>query len=247
MPFFVLSILIQACLVIHILKTGRPTIWIWVVVLLPMAGTLAYLVMEIIPDLMGTRTARRAVHNISRTLDPDKDLRRASFDLERADTIHNKMKLADEFLEREQFAEAKSLYENCLRGVHATDPLLMAGLAKAEFGLGEFANAKAVLDKLIETNPDFKNEDCHLLYARSLDILGDTAGAEHEYQALAKYYSGPEAKFRYALLCKRLAKNAEAKKLLDDILITFRTAGKHYEQLHKDWLARVKAELDQFR
>ncbi len=244
MPFFLLSILIQACLVIHILKTGRPTIWIWVVVLLPMAGTLAYLVMEIIPDLMGTRTARRAVHNISRTLDPDKDLRRASFDLERADTIHNKMKLADEFLEREQFAEAKSLYENCLRGVHATDPLLMAGLAKAEFGLGEFEKTKSVLDKLIETNPDFKNEDCHLLYARSLDILGDT-GAEHEYQALAQYYSGPEAKFRYALLCKRLGKTQTAKKLLDDILITFRTAGRHYEQLHKPWLGKTKEELNQ--
>ena len=204
MPFFVLSILIQACLVIHILKTGRPTIWIWVVVLLPMAGTLAYLVMEIIPDLMGTRTARRAVQNISRTLDPDKDLRRASFDLERADTIHNKMKLAEEFLERGQFAEAKSLYENCLRGVHATDPLLMAGLAKAEFGLGEFAKTKQVLDGLIAANPDFKNEACHLLYARTLEILNEIPAAEHEYQALAKYYSGPEAKYRYALLCMRI-------------------------------------------
>lgn len=246
MPFFVLSILIQACLVIHILKTGRPTIWIWVVVLLPMAGTLAYLIMEVIPDLMGTRTARRAVQNISRTLDPDQDLRRASLDLERADTISNKMKLAEEFLERSQFAEAKSLYENCLRGVHSTDPLLMAGLAKAEFGLGEFAKTKEVLDGLIAANPDYKNEECHLLYARSLEILNEIPAAEHEYQALAKYYSGPEAKFRYALLCKRLGKTQEAKKLLNDIMVTFHTAGRHYEQLHRQWLTKTKDELNQF-
>jgi hypothetical protein len=244
-PFFILSILIQVCLVIHILKTGRPTIWIWVVVLLPMAGTIAYVIMEILPELMGTRTGRRAVQNISKTINPNKDLNRASFELERADTVENNMRLADEFLARNQFAEAKALYEKCLRGVHATDPAIMAGLAKAEFGLGEFATAKTILDRLIETNPNYKNESCHLLYARALEILNDIPGAEHEYQALAKYYSGPEAKYRYALLCKRTGKTLEAKKLLEEILSTFRTSGKHYEYLHKEWLGKVKEELNQ--
>jgi len=244
MPFFILSILIQVCLVIHILKTGRATIWIWVVVLLPLAGTIAYVLLEILPEIMGTRTGRRALHNISKTINPNKDLHHASFELERADTVENNMRLAAELLARNQFTEAKTLYEKCLRGVHATDPAIMAGLAKSEFGLGEFINAKNILDRLIETNPNYKNESCHLLYARTLEILNDIPGAEHEYQALAKYYSGPEAKYRYALLCKRTGKTTEAKKLLEEILSTFRTSGKHYEYLHKEWLAKVKTELN---
>lgn len=243
MPLFYLSILIQACLVIHILKTGRPTIWIWVVVLLPMAGTLAYLVLEIIPDLLGTRTARRTMKNISHSLDPNKDLRNASLNLERADTIENNMLLANELLARQQFTEAKALYQKCLRGIHKTDPLLMAGLAKAEFGLGEFSECKSTLEQLIAANPDFRNEDCHLLYARALDVLNETAAAEHEYQALVRYFSGPEAKYRYALLCKRLGKTTEANQLLNEILASFRTAGKFYTQQHKDWLPKVNAEL----
>lgn len=247
MHFFIISILIQILIVIHIIKTGRSTTWIWVVVMLPLAGSVAYLVLEILPDLMGTRTGRRAMQNISKTINPNKDLNRASMDLERADTVENNMRLADEFLTRDQFIEAKELYAKCLRGVHETDPAIMAGLAKAEFGLGDFAAAKNTLDRLIETNPEYKNEDCHLLYARSLEILNDIPGAEHEYQVLVKYYSGPEAKFRYALLCKRLDKIMEAQKLLEDIISTFRTSGKHYGYLHKDWLAKARNELDQMR
>jgi hypothetical protein len=243
--FFIISILIQILIVIHIIKTGRSTTWIWVVVMLPLAGSVAYLVLEIIPDLMGTRTGRRAMHNISKTINPNKDLNRAAIDLERADTVENNMRLADELLDRNQFIEAKEIYAKCLRGVHETDPVIMAGLAKAEFGLGDFIAAKNILDRLIETNPDYKNEYCHLLYARSLEILNDVSGAEHEYQVLVKYYSGPEAKFRYALLCKRLDKMMEAKKLLEDIISTFRTSGKHYGYLHKEWLVKARNELDQ--
>jgi hypothetical protein len=245
MHFFIISILIQVLMVIHILRTGRSTTWIWIVVMLPLAGSIAYLVLEVIPDLLGTRTGRRAMQNISKTINPNKDLNRASIDLERADTVENNRRLADELLVRNEFTEAKALYEKCLRGVHVTDPVLMAGLAKAEFGLGEFTNTKNILDKLIETNPDYKNEDCHLLYARSLEILNDISGAEHEYQSLVTYYSGPEAKYRYALLCKRIGKTAEATKLLEEIISTFRTSGKHYGYLHKEWLAKVRAEIDQ--
>jgi hypothetical protein len=244
MPFFILSIVIQVFLVIHILKTGRPTIWIWVVVLLPFAGPIAYVLLEILPELLGTRTGRRALQHISKTINPNKELNRASLELERADTVQNNMRLAEELLQRNEYAEAKILYEKCLRGLHATDPAIMAGLAKAEFGLGEFAKVKNLLERLIESNPEYKNEYCHLLYARSLEILNDISAAEHEYQALVQYFSSPEAKYRYALLCKNLGKNAEAKKLLEEILSAFRTSGKHYQYLHKEWLAKAKAELE---
>ena len=49
MPLFILSILIQVALVIHIVKTGRSTTWIWIVVMLPVAGSIAYFVLEGLP------------------------------------------------------------------------------------------------------------------------------------------------------------------------------------------------------
>ena len=37
MPLFILSILLQIALVVHIVRTGRNTTWIWIVVMLPLA------------------------------------------------------------------------------------------------------------------------------------------------------------------------------------------------------------------
>ena len=58
--FFILSILIQVILIIHVIKTGRNTIWIWVLALLSYAGIIAYVAAELLPDLLGSRSARRA-------------------------------------------------------------------------------------------------------------------------------------------------------------------------------------------
>lgn len=60
MPFFILSVIIQVLLIVHIVKTGRNTTWIWIVVLLPAAGAIAYFIVEILPELMGGRSARKA-------------------------------------------------------------------------------------------------------------------------------------------------------------------------------------------
>ena len=42
MWILVLSILVQVLLIVHCIKTGRNTIWIWVLALLSYAGIIAY-------------------------------------------------------------------------------------------------------------------------------------------------------------------------------------------------------------
>src|SRR5208283_2170474 len=49
--FFILSLLIQAGLIVHVIKTGRNTLWIWAIALLPAAGSAAYVVVELLPGL----------------------------------------------------------------------------------------------------------------------------------------------------------------------------------------------------
>ena len=43
---FIFSIVLQVLLIVHCIKTGRNTIWIWVLVFLSYAGILAYLAVE---------------------------------------------------------------------------------------------------------------------------------------------------------------------------------------------------------
>ncbi len=76
MFFAIISIIIQVLLVVHCIKTGRNTIWIWVIVLLPIAGPIAYIAVELLPELFGSRTAKRTARNVKKALDPQADLRR---------------------------------------------------------------------------------------------------------------------------------------------------------------------------
>ena len=69
------SIVIQALLIVHCIKTGRNTIWIWVIALLSYAGIVAYVAVELLPELFRSRTAQRTVRGVKKALDPEKDLR----------------------------------------------------------------------------------------------------------------------------------------------------------------------------
>src|SRR5690242_2182741 len=117
MPIFIVSLLIQLALVVHVIKTGRNTTWVFILIFAPMIGGLAYLIVEILPELLNSRGARKARRSFSRAVNPDKDLRAASQTLAVADTVQNAIVLAEQCLERGRFAEAKELYLRYLKGL----------------------------------------------------------------------------------------------------------------------------------
>lgn len=244
MPIFILSILIQVAFVVHIMKTGRNTMWIYIVVFLPMAGSLAYLIVEVIPELMQGRGGQKVRRNIQKAVNPNKFVKQAANNYAVADTVENSLRLAEELLQTGVFEEAKQLLEKSLKGVHAHDPVLMHGLARAEFGLGNFAAARSILDDLIAHNPDYKNADAHLLYARAVDELGDTEAAVEEYQALSEYYPGPEPAYRFAMLLVKLGQHEKAKALLETILHKSKYSGRHYNSINKEWIALARKEYN---
>ena len=102
----ILSIAVQAGLIVHVIKTGRNSLWIWAIALLPPAGPIAYIVVELLPELFGGRTARRARSGMQRMIDPDRDLRRASAEVEISGNVDARRRLAEELLDRGQYEAA---------------------------------------------------------------------------------------------------------------------------------------------
>ncbi len=245
MHIFILSVLIQIAFVLHIVKTGRNTTWIWIVIMLPLAGSIVYLLVEVLPDLLGSRTGRRASSNLRKIINPNKDINDATYNYSVADTVENSMKLADECLNKNMFSEAKELYEKCLKGAHKDDPNIMYGLARAEFCLNNFNAVKSILDEIIDKNPDYKNAEAHLLYAKSLEELNEADLALEEYKALDVYFPGPEATFRYAKLLKSKGEHSKANELLEKIIHSSKFSGKHYNSLYKEWVNKAKNEINQ--
>ena len=207
---FILTVAIQAALVWHVVSTGRNRIWILAIALLPAAGSLAYVVVEILPELFGSRTARRTKAGIGRMIDPNRDLRQAATEVEISGNVDARRRLAEELYQRGQYQEAIAAFQAGLKGIFEHDPTLLLGLAQAQFAIGDFAATRTSLETLIQHNPEFKSADGHLLYARTLEALDAGDAAEHEYEAVARGYPGAEARLRYALFLKRRGKADEA-------------------------------------
>jgi len=243
MPLFIISIAIQVALVVHVIKTGRNTIWIWVLVLMPLVGPLAYVFVEVLPQLLGTRAMRNAARGVRGALDPDRELRRAAATAAVTDTVAAKAELGAQRARRGDYSGAIETYRSGLKGLYEHDPTLLLGLAQTQFAAGEPADARASLDELRAHNPDFKSTEGHLLYARALDAEGNLAKAESEFRALAAYFPGAEAKVRLAQLLRRVGKTSEARVTLEDVLKTAELAPRHVQRAQSEWIATAQREL----
>ena len=236
MGFLILSIAIQAGLIIHCIKTGRNQIWIWVLALLSYAGIIAYVAVEIIPDLFRSRTAQRTARGFKRAMDPTADLRRYESEARLTGNVSGRQRYAEELLRHGRYDEAIAQYREALTGLYEHDPNLLLGVAQAQFAKGDATAARTTLDDLIRLNPDFRSPQGHLLYARALEQEGNVTKALEEYQALAPSYPGAEAAVRYAQLLKAQGRREEAQKVARELLEQARIAPAHYRKAQKSWL-----------
>jgi hypothetical protein len=243
LPVWILSLLIQAALIIHVIRTGRNTLWIFAIGFLPYIGSLAYVIAEVLPELFGGRTARRAKTGMRRMIDPNRDLRRAAAEVEISGNADARRRLGEELYERGQFDDAIEVFRGGLKGIFEHDPTLLLGLARAQFGKQDYPGARATLEGLSQHNPDFKSTDAQLLYARTLEALGALEDAEREYARIAPGYPGAEARLRYGLLLKRRGNLQEAQRVLKDLLDGAKLGPAHYRRAQSEWLDRARREL----
>ena len=244
MPAFgALLLLAQIACAVHVARTGRPYYWIFIVVFVPMVGMAAYLIAEVLPELMGSRTARQAATGMGRAIDPGRGLRDAQRRAQMTPTIDNKVALAEEYLLADQPGNAAVLYREALTGIHATDPTLMLGLARASFALGDAAGTETVLRQLREANPEYHSPDGHLLFARSLEDQGKADDALREYAALVNYYPGQEARCRYGLLLQRVGRRDEARRVFEEICQSVEYGPSHQRRAQREWYELAKRAL----
>lgn len=236
MGLLILSIAIQAGLIIHVIKTGRNQIWIWVLALLSYAGIVAYIAVELIPDLFRSQTAQRTARGFKKAMDPTADLRRYESEARLAGGVASRQRYAEELSRHGRHDEAIAQYREALTGLYEHDPNLMLGVAQAQFAKGDAPAARATLDELIRLNPDFRSPQGHLLYARALEAEGNYSKALEEYQTLAPSYPGAEAAVRYAQLLQSQGQRDEARKVARELLEQARIAPAHYRKAQKSWL-----------
>lgn len=243
MPVAILLFLIQIAFAVHVVKTGRETFWIYLIIFIPVFGCIIYFITQVMPEMGSSRGVRRAARTLIKAVDPERELRRRKDELAIADTIDNRVRLAEECIDAGFYVDAIGLMQDCLKGTHQYDPHLLLLLAKAEFGASLFSQTRQTLERLIEKNPEFKSYEGHLLYARTLEESNLYDKAATEYEALLHSFPGEEARVRYGLLLARMGQHERARRLFADALARARRAPSYYRKNEKPWLMLAEQEL----
>jgi hypothetical protein len=229
--------------IFHVLKTGRDRSWVWVLVIAPGIGSAASFVMEILPEIQQSRTARKVAGGVVDAVAPDRRVRALQDQLEITDTADTRRLLAEELIRLNRAREAAKIVEPALVGVHAQDPALLLVLAEAFYKSGEPSRALATLDRLQEHNPGFQSRDGHMLYANALEAMDRDQEAIDEYRSLIGYALGPEAQVRLGLLLKKHGQDEQARVAFAEAV---RTYGKRRRQLDpqaREWLVTAERNL----
>jgi hypothetical protein len=245
MPFVgVVHLLIAIGLAHHAHRTGRQQFWMYILLFLPLVGSVAYVLFEILPDLANTRRGRKVARDIHTIIDPDRDWRLLSAEVAERGTIEAKMNLAEECERKGMWADAIVMYRSAAVGMFADDPDLLRGMARAELGSGDAAGAVATLDKLRAAHPDYQSQDAHMTYARALEAQDRLREAEGEYRALSAYFIGLEARTRHALVLLRMGEPAAAKVLFADIVHASKARGIVLSDEDREWVRVARRNLD---
>ena len=243
MPLALIVLVLQLSLVVHAAKTGRAQPWAYIIMFIPVFGSLAYIVAELAPEWLGSYQGQKARKHIVRAVNPEGRYRVLTDELAITDTVANRDALAAECVALGKYDEALHHYDEILTRPLGEEPIFMLGKARAEFGAGRSADTVATLDELRRRWPDYQSADGHLLYARALDEIGRTDEAIEEYKALAGYFPGAEARVRYGLLLDRVGQRAEARRVLTDLLTHMRRAPRYVRKVQAEWIGMAEKAL----
>jgi len=214
---FLLSLGIAILLCWHVMRTGRDTFWLWIILMFQPIGGLVYIALNVVPDMFGGATARNISRAARETLDPHREYREAKAACDDVPTVRNQSRLAAAAAHMGRHDEAEALYRAAAQGIHADDPALLLGLANALLELNRPAEALEVLERLGRNEAGGRTPAAALALGRAYEGVGQIAEADGAYQWASQRLPGFEGLARYAAFMARHGRRDEAVEVVTEL------------------------------
>jgi hypothetical protein len=236
-----LHILLALFCAVHVVRTGQPLYWLFILFSFPLLGSVVYILMIYLPNSRLERGAWKAMSKAARALDPTKEVRLAREAFEHTPTAQNQMRLAAALLDIGQAQEAARLYEAGLKGPFATDADMRLGAARAFTECGRFAEALPHIEALRDTRPEFRPDTVHMLWARCLAGTARAAEARVAFESAIEKYGTFEAYAEYQIWALSQGDTATSQKLQPQIDSIMKRWNAMSRQLNEGSSSRLRA------
>ncbi len=211
--YYYIVLIIQGLCVFHSVKRGTQSKWLWLIVFLPVIGSLIYVFTEIIQKrhISGVQSSIQNIANPSGKINELE--KRFKF----SDTFTNRVALADAYLENGLNEKAIELYEPALSGVFNDNEHVVKQLIIAYYNLQHYSKVAAIAPKVLKSF-EFSKSRANLLYALSLIEIGDMINAEKELNAMNHRFSNYEARYYYGDFLLKQKRKEEAALVFHEIV-----------------------------
>jgi hypothetical protein len=233
MPILIMSLIIQATLIIHVIRTGRPSWWIFLILFAPGIGSSIYVLLEILPNTGLFPALHKAEQKVIKAMDPTRELRAAQDAFDLTPTVGNRLRLADASANMGDWGGAEMLYKDCLAGQFADDPAAMIGHARTLVELGRPQEALDRINQLRVLGREGPNEA--LIFARAAEALGQNADAEDAYAFAAPRIPTLEAQARYVRYLRQVGKDVDATRELQEFDARLARVPRHFQADARKW------------
>jgi hypothetical protein len=233
MPLLILLFLIQATLIIHVIKSGRPSWWIFLILFAPGLGSAIYVVLEILPDTGLFSAIRKAEQKVVKAMDPTRELRDAQNAFDLSATVGNRLRLAAASADMSDFVGAERLYNDCLQGQFEDDPAALLGHARTLIELGRPQEALGRINHLRSLGREGPSEA--LIFARAAEALGDYSDAQEAYAFAAPRIPTLEAQARYVRFLRLAGKDVDATRELQEFDARLARVPRHFQADARKW------------
>ncbi len=236
--FYYITIGLQALCVIHCIRKNNQQKWIWIIIFIPIVGSLAYLFTEI----LNRKDMQQMGSGVGSILNPSGSIRKLEENLRFADTFKNKVALADAYLASGQTIKAIDLYESSLSGNFTNHEHVNMQLILAYFQVNRYEDIVATAQKIYR-QPQFARSRPHMYYAISLGYLGKSEEAEKEFRLMRGKFSNFECRYHYGLFLDRLGRRQEAAQVFNEIVNEKSHLNSRERSLHSQWFSKSRDEL----
>ncbi|MBA3510306.1 hypothetical protein [Sphingomonas sp.] len=215
MIVYLAIIAVQVFCIVDVIRHGRNSLWIMALVFLPVASTIAYFIVEVLPRMQHNRHLRGARQAIVERIDPERELRSAREALDIADTAANRIRVADALSDLGRHKEALPLYQRSIS--KRPDVHIAEKLARSLYFTDHPQEALETLDSLPAVSAQSDRDRLALLRGRILEDLGRNEEALPILADVSERLPGDEARCRYAALLLKMGKKGKARLVLEDV------------------------------